>query len=202
MKVPPLTQHGFEHSLLRVVSKIRQVGPQVAIIVLPQERRQAQTALWVHKRNRIDHVPFVFTKTCVCRLGSTAPGFHFTVLLGKSYGTAGDFGICEHVPSSGCQQLVMQRCLSDCVMSLSSILPGTLSAAAATLDTAQGSIGHHMRLASDRRSDPVPCSGSQRTPDSEPLTVHPEKCSGSSSTETALDTTKDISAFPTANTEK
>ena len=49
MKVPPLTQRGFEHSLLRAVSKVRQVGPQVAIIVLPQERRQAQTALWVHK---------------------------------------------------------------------------------------------------------------------------------------------------------
>ena len=98
MKVPPLSQHGFEHNLLRVVSKIRQVGPHVAIIVLPQERRQAQTALWVHKWNRIEHVPFVFTKTCVCRLGSTAPGFHFTVLLGKSYGSAGDFGICEHIP--------------------------------------------------------------------------------------------------------
>ena len=39
MKVPPPTQHGFEHSLLRVVSKVRQVGPQFAIIVLPQERR-------------------------------------------------------------------------------------------------------------------------------------------------------------------
>ena len=147
LKVPPLTQHGFEQNLLRVVSKIRQVGPQVAILVLPQERRQAQTALWVHKWNRINHVPFVFVKTCVCRLGSTAPGFHFTVLLGKSYGTAGDFGICEHVPSSGCQQLVMQRCMSECMMSLSSILPGTISATAATLGTAQGSIGHHQRLA-------------------------------------------------------
>ena len=38
MKVPPLSQHGFEHNLLRVVSKIRQVGPHVVIIVLPQER--------------------------------------------------------------------------------------------------------------------------------------------------------------------
>ncbi len=166
-----MTQHGFEHDLLRMVSKIRQVGPQVAILVLPQERRQAQTALWVHKWNRIGHVPFVFTKTCVCRMGSTAPGFHFTVLIGKSYGTAGDFGICEHVPSSGCQQLVMQRCLSECVMSLSSILPGTISASAAALGTAQGSIG---RWAYDGRSDPVPCLGSQRTPDSEPLKVHPE----------------------------
>ena len=34
------------------------------------------------------------------------------------------------------------------------------------------------------------------------MTVHPEKCSGSSSTEAALDTTKDISAFPTASKEK
>ena len=203
MKVPPLTQHGFEHSLLRVVSKIRQVGPQVAIIVLPQERRQAQTALWVHKWNRIDHVPFVFTKTCVCRLGSTAPGFHFTVLLGKSYGTAGDFGICEHVPSSGCQQLVMQRCLSACVMTLSSILPGSLSAAVATLGSTH---------ACERRSVP----GSQRTPDSEPLkvhseplkvhfepvTVHPDTCSGSSTAEATPTTSKDISAFPTASKEK
>ena len=72
LKVPPLTQQGFEHNLLRMVSKIRQVGPQVAILVFPQERRQAQTALWVHKWNRINHIPFVFVKTCVCRLGSTA----------------------------------------------------------------------------------------------------------------------------------
>ena len=66
LKVPPLTQQGFEHDLLRMVSKIRQVGPQVAILVFPQERRQAQTALWVHKWNRINHIPFVFVKTCVC----------------------------------------------------------------------------------------------------------------------------------------
>ena len=138
----------------------------------------------------------MFTKTCVCRLGSTAPGFHFTMLLGKSYGSAGDFGICEHVPSSGCQQLVMQRCLSDCVLTLSSILPGSLSASAATLGST-----HEC----ERRSVP----GSQRTPDSEPLTVHPEPaqvqkdtCSGSNIAEAAPDKDKDVSAFPTASKEK
>ena len=190
MKVPPLTQHGFEHNLLRMVSKIRQVGPEVAIIVLPQERRQAQTALWIHKWNRIDHVPFVFTKSCVCRLGSTAPGFHFTVLLGKSYGSPGDFGMCEHVPCSGCQPLVMQRCLSECVMTLARILSGSLyTAPAATLGSTH---------ACERLSVP----GSQRTPDSEPLTVQPDKCSGSSNAEAAPQISKDVSAYPTASREK
>ena len=190
MKVPPLTQHGFEHNLLRMVSKIRQVGPEVAIIVLPQERRQAQTALWIHKWNRIDHVPFVFTKKCVCRLGCTAPGFHFTVLLGKSYGSPGDFGMCEHVPCSGCQPLVMQRCLSECVMTLARILSGSLyTALAATLGSTH---------ACERLSVPR----SQRTPDSEPLTVQPDKCSGSSNAEAAPQISKDVSAYPTASKEK
>jgi hypothetical protein len=132
----------------------------------------------------------VFTKTCVCRLGSTAPGFHFTVLLGKSYGSPGDFGMCEHVPCSGCQPLVMQRCLSECVMTLARILSGSLyTAPAATLGSTH---------ACERLSVP----GSQRTPDSEPLTVQPDKCSGSSNAEAAPQISKDVSAFPTASKEK
>ena len=51
------------------------------------------------------------------------------MLLGESYGSAGDFGICEHVLSSGCQQLVMQRCLCECVLTLASILSGSISTA-------------------------------------------------------------------------
>ena len=94
----------------------------------------------------------------------------------------------------------MQRCMSECVLTLSSILPGSLSASAATLGTAQGSI------VSDRRSVPVPCPGSQRTPDSEPLTVHSKPpCDGSSGGSTAeAAQTKDtnVSAYPTASKEK
>jgi hypothetical protein len=42
-------------------------------------------------------------KTCVFCLGKVVPGLHLTVLLGRSYGSQGDFGTCDHVPSSDCQ---------------------------------------------------------------------------------------------------
>ena len=49
MEVPSKATIGFERLLLRLVQQTRAAGPQVAVIVAPQLRRQAQTMTWVNR---------------------------------------------------------------------------------------------------------------------------------------------------------
>ena len=119
MEVPSnATIDGTERLLLRLVRQIMAAGPQVAVIVVPQVRRQAQTMIWVHRWNRLEHAPFTFHRTCSCCVGNSVPGLHAAIYLGRSFGSNGDYAICDAVPSTGMTPQAANRLLAGVVGSL------------------------------------------------------------------------------------
>ncbi len=106
LEVPPDAVTGFEHQLLRLVCKIRTLGPHVAVIALPQIARHAQTELWVHRWNRLEHAPVQLMRTRVCDIGGSVPGLRLTTPLGKTFGDAGRevklAAPCRRQVRSGC----------------------------------------------------------------------------------------------------
>ena len=47
LDVPPIAEARYEHRLLDVVTRIRQAGPHVAVVLRPNMRRNSDKALWV-----------------------------------------------------------------------------------------------------------------------------------------------------------
>ena len=68
LEVPPSVAPLYEHKLLDTVSRIRAVGPGVALIVQPSMRRRSDKSLWGHKWNHLRDAPFRFYRTCSCQL--------------------------------------------------------------------------------------------------------------------------------------
>ena len=76
MEIPPAALSGFEHTLLRLIAKIRQLGVHVAVIVQPNLRKMTQQPFWAQRWNRLSHRPFTFVSACSCRISHVAPGCH------------------------------------------------------------------------------------------------------------------------------
>ena len=74
LEVPPITEQNFECNLLNLTYKIRNLGPEVLIVVQPSLRRKSNKSIWVHRWNQMPHAPFKFTQTCSCKTGNTIPG--------------------------------------------------------------------------------------------------------------------------------
>ena len=200
MEIPPKMPSGFEHSLLRTVSRVMTAGPHVAIMVLPQ----SQTALWVHLWDRLDHAPFKFVKACTCELGNTVPGLHLTVLIGTTCGNLGDVGTCAHVPTTGC----LRRSLVDSLGGLLRLLlaavhtPGL--ADAEDLGATRTAYHRPAALAREPGSQQAPDSlSNEHYPLSKEQTTGKQRsglASGSCSAEAEHMTT--TQAFPTDSKEK
>ena len=58
--VPPVATSRFEHDLLNYVYKLLALNVLVPAVVQPSLRRKTNKAFWVHKWNRMAHVPFKF----------------------------------------------------------------------------------------------------------------------------------------------
>eukprot|EP00974_Lingulodinium_polyedra_P088105 8543608-Lingulodinium_polyedra.AAC.1 len=84
LEAPPIVTPRFEHDLLHLVTRIRAVGPEVAVIVQPSMRKRPNKTLWVTKWNLLPHAPFKFHQTRSCKTGNSVPGCHFTCLVGAS----------------------------------------------------------------------------------------------------------------------
>ena len=116
MEVPPAALSGFEHSLLRLIVKIRELGVHVAVVVQPNLRRQTQQPFWVQRWNRLDHRPFTFVSACSCRLSSSAIGCHHQLLIGSSY-TLPAFE-CSSAPTLGATPTANRSILEDVLRTL------------------------------------------------------------------------------------
>ena len=156
MEVPSNATLGFERLLLRLVQQTRAAGPQVAVIVAPQLRRQAQTMTWVNRWNRMEHAPFQFHRTCSCCLGDSVPGLHGSIYLGRSFGSNGDYASCAAVPTTGMTPQALNRMLAGV---LGSLLPVPWELAACDSET----VRHCAHSAPEPRCLPAPA---QRVPDS------------------------------------
>jgi hypothetical protein len=118
MDVPSKASGGFEHLLLRLVQKIRALGPHVAIMVIPSAKQQAHTMMWVARWNRFEHAPFLFHRTCSCHLGKATDGVHTSIFLARSYGSNGEFPTCGLTPTTGVTSQGLARILAGAVASL------------------------------------------------------------------------------------
>ena len=78
VEVPPVVTSRFEHDLLNYVYKLLALNVLVLAVVQPSLRRKTNTTLWVHKWNRMAHVPFKFYQTCLCKTGDCVQGCHLT----------------------------------------------------------------------------------------------------------------------------
>ena len=67
LEAPPIVTARFEHDMLCLASKIQAQGPEIAIIVQPGLRRRSNKTLWVHRWNRLEHIPFKFRQACSCK---------------------------------------------------------------------------------------------------------------------------------------
>ena len=86
--------------MLRLVQKIRALGPHVAIMVMPAAKQQAHTMMWVARWNRLEHAPFLLHRTCSCHLGKAIDGLQTSIFLARSYGSNGEFPTCGLVPAT------------------------------------------------------------------------------------------------------
>ena len=156
MEVPSKATIGFERLLLRLVQQTRAAGPQVAVIIAPQLRRQAQTMTWINRWNRMEHAPFQFHRTCSCCLGDSVPGLHGSIYLGRSFGSNGDYASCAAVPTTGMTPQAMNRMLAGV---LGALLPVPWELAACDSET----VRHCGHSAPEPRCLPAPA---QWVPDS------------------------------------
>ena len=84
VEVPPVVTSRFERDLLNYVHKLLALNVLVLAVVQPSLRRKTNTTLWVHKWNRMAHVPFKFYQTCSCKTGDCVQGCHLTYYVGSS----------------------------------------------------------------------------------------------------------------------
>ena len=169
LEVPPSVAPQYEHKLLDTISRIRAVGPEVAVIVQPSLRRRSDKSLWVHKWNYLRNAPFRFYRTCSCQLGNNVKGCHFAMYIGATWRLP--FGPCAELPTLAATSAASLQSLG-----------GTISAIAQTFPARQrsalrGETRHYQSTASDLPPTPLrgsagcdpsrqSCSGSKQTPNS------------------------------------
>ena len=120
LEAPPNTAVRFEHDMLNLVARIQAQGPAVAIIVQPSLRRKSNKTLWVHRWNRLEHVPFKFRQTCSCKTGNAVPGCHLTCLIGASKEI--DVSACAEVPTLSATAEATVTCLGGVLSTLCTCL--------------------------------------------------------------------------------
>ena len=120
LEVPPTAAARFEHDLLRLVARIRAQGPEVAVIVQPSLRKKSNKTLWIHRWNRLSHVPFKFYQTCSCKVGNAVPGCHLTCLVGATKTT--NMSPCSEVPTLSVTSESRMQSLGGLLFSLCSCL--------------------------------------------------------------------------------
>ena len=120
LEAPPITAVRFEHDMLNLVARIQAQGPAVAIIVQPSLRRKSNKTLWVHRWNRLEHVPFKFRQTCSCKTGNAVPGCHLTCLIGASKEI--DVSACAEVPTLSATSEATVACLGGVLFTLCTCL--------------------------------------------------------------------------------
>ncbi len=150
LEVPPLSAPRFEHDFLALVQKIRALGPEIAVIVQPSFRKQTNKALWVHKWNFLQHVPFRFSQTCSCQLGGGTPGCHFTCYVGNTQQWIPM--ACPHVPTPCATRDAVLLSLGAAIHTLCTIL----------LRDSRSTRTHHL-LSADSGSQNVPNSAKHST---------------------------------------
>ena len=106
----------FEHDLPNYVHKLLALNVLVLAVVQPSLRRKTNKALWVHKWNRMAHVPFKFYQTCSCKTGDCVPGCHLTYYVGSSRHV--DLYPCIDVPTYGVSQLAGVNSLGGTIKTL------------------------------------------------------------------------------------
>ena len=99
MEIPPASLSGIEHTLLRLIVKIRELGAHVAMIVQPNLRKRTQQPFWAQRWNRIKHRPFDFRQQCSRMLGNAVPGCHRKLLIGCSFDVPDTQ--CNNAPTLG-----------------------------------------------------------------------------------------------------
>ena len=137
----------------------------------------------------MEHVPFTFHRTCSCCVGNSVPGLHAAIYLGRSFGSNGDYAICDAVPSTGMTPQAANRMLAGVVGSLLPV-PWELAASDSDQNRPVGrvrqTVRHCAHSAHEPRCLPAPA---QWVPDSSPDGPLPK------SPETAA-------AFPTDSKER
>ena len=123
IEIPPVALGGFEHTLLHLITKIRAIGPHVAIILQPNLQGQAQQAQWVHRWNKIDQRPFQLIQTCTCKLGNKCQGCHLPLTVGITFEAL--LEPCSQVPTLGAQSLTVQSSLRGALLALPALLTNT-----------------------------------------------------------------------------
>ncbi len=116
VEVPRATLAKFEHDLLRLVAKIRKLGPHVAVVVQPSLRKKRQRSLWAQHWNRLDSVPFKFFQHCSCKMGDVVPTCHLVYYVGCSFAVAS--GHCSAVPTLGASYDAAKRSLGGVIATL------------------------------------------------------------------------------------
>ncbi len=94
-----MTLENIGHDLLRLVAKIRKLGPHVAVVVQPSLRRKTQRSLWVQHWSPLDSVPFRFVQHCSCQMGDVVLKCPFAYYVGCSF--AATSGHCSATPTLG-----------------------------------------------------------------------------------------------------
>ena len=121
IEIPPVTLEGFEHTLLHLVTKVRAIGPHVAIILQPNLQGQTQQAQWIHRWNMMDQRPFQLIQTCTCRLGNKCQGCHLPLTVGLTFEAL--LEPCSQVLTLGTHSLTVQSSLRGALLALPALLP-------------------------------------------------------------------------------
>ena len=127
MEIPSKAVGGFEHGLLRLVQKIRALGPHIALLVLPAARQQAHAMMWVNRWNRLEAAPFLFQQTCSCSIGGPNCGLHVSIYLARSLGSGGNYAVCDAIPTTGLTGQALLRLLAGIVVDLLPLQWATVS---------------------------------------------------------------------------
>ena len=84
IEAPSITKARYEHEMLDLVSRIRNLRTDVMVIVQPSLRRKSNRTLWVQKWNNFSRAPFKFKQTCSCKTGNAVSGCHFPCMIGST----------------------------------------------------------------------------------------------------------------------
>ena len=122
IEIPPKMPGRFEHALLQLASKIKAHGPELTIISIPQAKRQSQVALWIHRWNKLEQIPFKFERACSCQLQREPSSIHLAMMIGSATRyTRGS--PCYAVPSSGCSRQALIRELDGSLSTFMAFVP-------------------------------------------------------------------------------
>ena len=120
LEIPPVVTVRFEHDLLSFVQKLLALNLTILALVQPSLRRRSNKTLWVHKWNRLTHIPFKFYQTCSCKTGDQVRGCHLTYYIGcnKHVSTHP----CSDVPTLSTSPQASLDCLGGTIKVLTSQL--------------------------------------------------------------------------------